>query len=110
MKYSRFPLAGLALFAATAFANDHEVTVTIRDHAFQPQEIRLPAGKKVQLRIVNDDTTPAEFESKSLNREKIIPGKSTGRINIGPLKPGTYPFVEEYHENDAAAQGVIVVE
>ena len=44
------------------------------------------------------------------DREKVIPGKSTGTVNLGPLKPGRYPFVEEYHENVPAAQGVIIVE
>ena len=100
----------LSLAAATAFAAADEFTLTIKDHAFAPKEITLPAGKKVKLLVVNQDATPAEFESKPLGREKVIPGKSTGIINLGPLKPGRYPFVEEYHENDAAAQGVIVVE
>jgi hypothetical protein len=42
-----------------------------------------------------------------LNREKVIAGKSTATIVIGPLKAGRYPFVGEYHEK--TAQGVIVV-
>ena len=60
--------------------------------------------------VVNQDATPAEFESKPLSREKVIPGKSTGIVNIGPLKAGRYEFVEEYHETEAGAQGTIVVE
>lgn len=100
----------LVLFASASVAADNEFTLTIKDHAFDQKEIKLPAGKKVKLLVVNQDATPAEFESKPLNREKVIPGKSTGTINLGPLKPGRYAFVEEYHENEAAAQGVIVVE
>lgn len=99
----------LSLVAASAFAAPEEFTLTIKDHAFDQKEITIPAGKKIKLLVVNKDATPAEFESKPLNREKVIPGKSTGVINIGPLKPGSYPFVEEYHENDAAAQGTIIV-
>ena len=104
------PPALLVLVFSTVFAAENEFTLTISGHAFEPKEITIPAGKKVKLLVVNKDSTPAEFESKPLNREKVIPGKSTGIINLGPLKPGRYPFVEEYHENDAAAQGVIVVE
>ncbi|WP_263772154.1 cupredoxin domain-containing protein [Propionivibrio soli] len=96
--------------ATAAVAAGDEITLTIKDHAFDPKEITIPAGKKIKLLVVNKDATPAEFESKPLNREKVIPAKSTGTVNIGPLKPGRYPFVEEYHENDAAAQGVIIVE
>ncbi|MCX7257983.1 MAG: cupredoxin domain-containing protein [Polaromonas sp.] len=106
-------LALLSFAAASAVAGVagvDEFTLTIQNHAFDVKELKLPANKKITLLVVNKDATPAEFESKPLNREKIIPGKSTAAIKIGPLKPGRYPFVEEYHENDAAAQGTIVVE
>ena len=99
----------LSLFVAAAIAATDEFTLTIKDHAFQPKEIEIPAGKKIKLLVVNKDATPAEFESKSLGREKVIPGNSTGAVNLGPLKPGRYSFVEEYHEKDPAAQGTIVV-
>jgi plastocyanin len=102
--------AVLSLAALNAFAATDEFTLTIKNHAFEPKEITLPAGKKIKLLVVNQDATPAEFESKPLNREKVIPGKSTGIINLGPLKAGRYGFVEEYHETEAAAQGTIVVE
>lgn len=91
-----------------AYAGD-EFVLTLRDHAFEPKELAVPADQKFKLTIVNKDATPAEFESKPLKREKVIPGNSSAVINLGPLKPGRYPFVEEYHETEAAAQGVIVV-
>lgn len=100
----------LSLLSTTAFATGDEFTLVIKDHAFEPKEITIPAGKKVKLLVVNKDATPAEFESKPLSREKVIPGKSTGTVNLGPLKAGRYAFVEEYHENEAAAQGTIIVE
>jgi len=105
----RLLIALLAFIVTAAFAATDEFTLTIKDHAFSPKEIEIPAGKKIKLLIVNKDATPAEFESKSLGREKVIPGNSTGTVNLGPLKPGRYPFVEEYHEKDAAAQGTIIV-
>lgn len=100
----------LSIVASTVFAAGDEFTLVIKDHAFEPKEITIPAGKKIKLLVVNKDATPAEFESKPLSREKVIPGKSTGTINLGPLKAGRYAFVEEYHENEAAAQGTIIVE
>jgi plastocyanin len=103
-------LIALCIVAAQAFAATEEITLTIKNHTFEPKELKVPAGKKVKILVVNQDATPAEFESKPLNREKVIPGKSTGVINVGPLKPGRYGFVEEYHENEAGAQGAIVVE
>jgi hypothetical protein len=103
-------LALLSLGAVAAMAADDVITLTIENHAFSPQVVKVPAGKKIQLKVINKDATPAEFESKPLSREKIIPGHASAIVRIGPLKPGSYAFVEEYHENDAAAQGAIVAE
>ena len=105
-----FSLAFLSLAVSCSIAATTEIMLTIENHAFVPKEVKIPAGQKVKLLVVNKDATPAEFESKPLGREKVIPGKSTATINLGPLKPGRYPFVEEYHETEAAAQGTIVVE
>jgi plastocyanin len=109
MKYMLLSTS-LLLVAAPVLAAADAFTLTIENHAFVPKEIKVPAGQKLRLLVVNKDATPAEFESKPLAREKIIAGKSSATILIGPLKPGRYPFVEEYHEKDAAAQGVIVAE
>lgn len=102
--------AFVSLAAVGSMAATEEITLTIENHTFVPKEVKIPAGQKVKLLVVNKDATPAEFESKPLGREKIIPGKSSTTINLGPLKPGRYPFVEEYHETQAGAQGTIVVE
>ena len=100
----------LSFVVGQAMAATEEFTLTIQNHAFAPKEIKIPAGKKVKLLVTNKDATPAEFESKPLGREKVIAGNSSATINLGPLKPGRYPFVEEYHETEAAAQGTIVAE
>jgi plastocyanin len=95
----------LMLFCGVAAA-DAEYTLVIQDHRFQPAELTVPAGQKVKLTVENRDATPEEFESKSLKREKVIAGKSSATIMIGPLTSGRYPFVGEY--NEKTAQGVIV--
>ncbi|MDR3372073.1 cupredoxin domain-containing protein [Rhodoferax sp.] len=107
---NQLTLIVLCLAAVQTFAATDELTLTLKNHTFEPKELKVPADKKVKILVVNQDATPAEFESKPLNREKVIPGKSTGVINVGPLKPGRYGFVEEYHETETGAQGTIVVE
>jgi len=87
---------------------DGEYYLVIQDHRFQPVELKIPAGKKIKLIIENRDATPEEFESHALKREKVIPGKSSASIFIGPLKPGRYPFVGEF--NEKTAKGVISAE
>jgi plastocyanin len=97
---------GALVFAGAALAQDPSFTITIKDHRFDPPELQVPAGKKIRLVIKNLDPTPEEFDSPDLKREKVIPGKSEVTIVIGPLKPGTYKFVGEFHES--TAKGSIV--
>lgn len=105
-----FVLIGLAALFATApgAARAQDYSVTIKDHRFTPSEIKVPANKRIEITVINDDATPEEFESRPLKIEKVIPGKSKGVVRIGPLKPGRYPFVGEFHE--ATAKGVVVAE
>ena len=99
--------AALFMLSLGAFAQaDPEFKLVIENHKFTPDMVEVPAGKKVKLIVENKDATPEEFESKSLNREKVIPGKSSATIFIGPLKPGEYKFVGEF--NEKTAKGVIV--
>lgn len=110
--YRQPPALALAiaamLCAPAAMAADGEYALTIQDHRFQPTELVVPAGKKIRLSVENRDATPEEFESHDLNREKIIAGKSTITIYVGPLTPGRYRFYGEY--NEKTAQGFIVAQ
>ena len=96
----------LLSFSVSTFAAELEIKLVIENHKFEPNTVTVPAGQKVKLVIENRDATAEEFDSHSLNREKVIPGKSTATIYIGPLKPGTYPFVGEF--NEKTAKGVVI--
>jgi plastocyanin len=105
-----FLLAGFTAFVITvpAAVQAQEVTVTIKNHRFEPVELKVPANKRVKVTVVNDDATPEEFESHEMKVEKVIPGKSNATVRIGPLKPGRYPFFGEFHED--TAKGTVVAE
>jgi plastocyanin len=96
-----FFAAALLAFPLIASAASGEYTLVIKNHRFEPTEVTVPAGQKIKLVVDNQDPTPEEFESHSLNREKVIKGGTKATIFIGPLKPGTYEFVGEYHESTA---------
>jgi len=104
----KYLLLILLLPSPTAVADEEVYTLLIKDHRFQPAEITIPAGKKIRLLVDNQDPTPEEFESHSLNREKIIAGKSKSTIYIGPLTAGRYGFEGEF--NAKTAQGVIIAQ
>ena len=104
--------AALALFlllayAAPAFAEQPAIAIAIRDHQFVPAQVAVPAGVKVELTIRNEQTTPAEFESPALHREKIVAPGAAASIFVGPLTPGRYEFFDDFHP---ATRGVIVVQ
>ncbi len=108
LPFSRPLLLILLLVASHAvFAEDHEARLTIRDHKFEPAELVVPAGTKIKLSIENQDATPEEFESNELNREKVVVGKGTITVFLGPLDAGRYPFFGDFHQE--TAQGVLVV-
>jgi hypothetical protein len=97
-----------ALVCGWAAAAEPEFTLVIKEHRFEPTELKVPAGQRVKLIVHNQDKTPEEFESHSLNREKVIPGGAKASIFIGPLKPGRYTFFGEY--NEKTAKGAVVAE
>jgi heme/copper-type cytochrome/quinol oxidase subunit 2 len=98
----------LLLCSLNAYAVDNEATLVIRDHRFEPEEVRVPAGQKIKLMVHNQDSTPEEFESYELNREKVAAPGAKVTIYIGPLSPGRYPFFGEF--NAETARGTIVAE
>ncbi len=105
-----FALIGLAavVILALAAARADNYTLTIKDHRFTPEEIKVPANQRVAITVINDDATAEEFDSTALKVEKVVPGKSQGVVRIGPLKHGRYPFIGEFHE--ATAKGAVIAE
>ena len=96
------------LLPALAIAQVPEFKLSIKDHKFTPSELRVPANQKLKLIVANEDPTPEEFESHALHREKVIPGRTSATIFIGPLRPGRYPFEGEF--NSSTAKGVVIAE
>jgi hypothetical protein len=84
------------------------IEITIKDHRYEPAELKVPAGKPFVLRIKNLDASAEEFESSRLNIEKVIAAGAEGRVRVRPLDPGRYEFVGEYHAD--TARGVLIAE
>ncbi len=93
----------LLVFAVPAAAEP--IVITVRDNQFVPAEVSVPAGVKVELTIKNEQSKPAEFESTSLHREKIVAPGASVSIFVGPLQPGRYEFFDDFNR---AARGVLV--
>jgi len=96
----------LAAGALPALAADPQVTITLRNHQFVPNEVPTPAGVKVELIIKNEQPVSAEFESTVLHREKIVPAGGQASVFVGPLSQGTYEFFDDFNQ---ATTGRLVV-
>lgn len=103
----RLVLLSLILAAAT-MVQANEFHILIKDHRFDPAELKVPAGERVKLIIVNQDATAEEFESHDLRREKVIAANDQTKLWVGPLPAGEYSFFGEFHPE--TAQGKLIAE
>lgn len=86
----------ILIFSSTyALAGDY--ILTLKDHQFTPKTLVLPANQKIKLIVKNQQSTPAEFESSELNREKVVQPNSEITVILGPLDPGTYGYFDDFH-------------
>lgn len=99
---------GTILFAGIAHADEAATfNISIKNGAFVPSSVSVPAGQKIHLVVKNEDTVKAEFESTKLNREqKVAPGDQTD-VYVGPLDAGTYDF---FDDNNPDAKGSLVAQ
>ena len=105
--------SGLIAFAALVFTAgaalaDAPITLTLQNHKFTPNVIKVKANEPSQILFVNKDDTAEEFDSSALKIEKVVGGHGQGKIRVRALAPGKYPFMGEYHA--ATAQGVVIAE
>lgn len=93
-------LVGVLLLLGTlpAFAAEPAaVAISIREHQFVPAEVPVPTGAKIELTIRNEQAVPAEFESTSLHREKVVAPGAAVSVYIGPLQAGRYEFFDDFN-------------
>jgi subtilase family serine protease len=98
-------LAATGFFPANA-QQAASVTVSVKNHSFNPAQIHAPANVAIDLRVKNLDSTAMEFESDTLHVEKVVNGNSEAVIRLKPLAPGRYEFYDDYHQNST---GFLVV-
>jgi plastocyanin len=82
------------------------ISLTIKDHRFEPAEVHAPAGKPIAFAIKNLGTIASEFESDALHVEKVVPAGGEAVVHVRPLQPGRYNFFDDFHR---ATQGFLVV-
>lgn len=102
-----FLFAALIGLAMPAAAQEVSLSTTIRNKTFQPSTLRAPANRPIAITVHNADVAAAEFESRTMRVEKVVPAGGTIVVNVKPLSPGSYRFFDDFNQSN---QGVLVVE
>jgi plastocyanin len=97
-------VALIASYVPATAADPVEIPLVIEKNRFQPDLIKVKAGAPFVLVITNKDKGPEELDMMSPRIEKVIPGGKTVKLRMPALKPGSYPFVGEYHAETAKAK------
>ncbi len=100
-------LSVLLLFSNLAFADDLVFKIELKNRTMVPNEIVVAPNTPFIIEVVNTDNTAEEFESNSLNIEKIIPPKRSAKFKIKPLAAGEYEIFGEFHMD--TCQGKVIV-
>ncbi|HEV8072926.1 MAG TPA: cupredoxin domain-containing protein [Opitutaceae bacterium] len=80
--------------------------IDFSNHHFSPQTLVVPAGQPLQIKVVNSSREKIEFESFSLNREKVIePGESI-TVRLPALRACSYDFYDDFH-NDVPEGSIV---
>jgi plastocyanin len=101
-------LAAAAVLIPRAAPADDTVTLslTLKDHKFDPAEVHAPAGVPIEFHVKNQNGIVSEFESSDLHFEKIVPNGSEAVVHVRPQQPGRYNFFDDFHHE---TQGFLVV-
>jgi plastocyanin domain-containing protein len=70
------------------------IPITVENGVYHPAKIRVPAGEKITLSFLRQDSSPCSsivrFENLELSEE--LPYNQPKEITLEALAPGSYPF------------------
>ncbi|CRM74209.1 cupredoxin domain-containing protein [Pseudomonas sp. 8 R 14] len=101
-------LGGLLLSGAAVAAPLPTYELSLQDGHFDPPQLAVKADERFKIVLKNIGQGPAEFESTPLRVEKVLSAGVTTFVVIHPLKPGLYPFFDEF--NPQLPEGSILAE
>jgi hypothetical protein len=78
-------------------ADSVSVVLEMKDGVLTPERIEIPANTQVKIVLRNTGTTPAEFESLRLRKEKVLAPGVESFVVIHKASPGEYPFFDDFH-------------
>ncbi len=99
MNSAKLLLCAAAVCLAAPLQAETPIEVTLGDSAFEPAELKVPAGRAFTLLVHNTSAAVAEIEAKEMKIEKIVAAGADILINVRAQDAGVYLFVNEYKED-----------
>jgi hypothetical protein len=98
-RWAAFALGAAVLIAAgiSRAEDDPVFRIEFNDGKVTPQRLEVPAKRRFKLELHNVGTSPAEFESKELRKEKVLAPGASATLVIRTLDPGEYDFFDDFH-------------
>lgn len=99
----------LVLFSVAGWASEAvTVQLEMKDGDLIPSTLTVPANTRIRIEIRNTGTSPVEFESTQLRKEKVLAPGAKSVVVIARLRPGTYTFFDDFHLDKPS--GTIIAE
>ncbi|MBB3593781.1 hypothetical protein FHX08_004184 [Rhizobium sp. BK529] len=91
--------AALIIPCSAAFAGgeDPVFEVHFSNGVVSPIVIEVPANTRFKLDLHNDGSTPIEFESIPLRKEKVLAPGASSFLVFRSLSEGNYAFFDDFH-------------
>jgi hypothetical protein len=96
----------MASSEARAAGDEVLIRIELKNGVVTPQRVEAPARTRLKLDLYNLGDGPAEFESKSLRLERVLPAHGHATLIVRTLDPGEYDFFDDFQPG--AAPAVIV--
>ncbi|RWM39471.1 cupredoxin domain-containing protein [Mesorhizobium sp.] len=91
-------VVGACILATVAVADESPTfVVDLKDGVVTPQSLEVPANSQFRLELRNSGSSPAEFESIELRKEKVLGPGASSFVVIRRLDPGEYRFFDDFH-------------
>src|SRR5208282_5385100 len=91
-------IASCVCFAVPAAqaADEPVFEIEMKDGVIMPSRLEVPAKTRFKIIVKNTGKIPAEFESRELRKEVIVPAGSTATMIIRTLDAGEYKFFDDF--------------
>ena len=77
-------------------ADEPVFNIEMNDGVITPSRIEVPAKTRLKIIVKNTGTLPAEFESRELRKEVVIPAGGEAPLIIRTLDAGEYRFFDDF--------------